>query len=77
MNAEFSPDGVVLHLEPAEYGFVHLLLSYVLHGLRLPDHDFSNILGISRVDAETMLERMAALESVARDDGSHWIEPWI
>ena len=70
-----STDGAVLHLAPAEYGWIHLVLSYVLHGLPLPEHDFSNILGMSRVHAETMFERMAALESLAREEGSHWVDP--
>lgn len=72
MDATFTTAGADLRLDPQEYGFLHLTLSYVLHGLTLPDHDFRNILGMSRDDAERLYERMQSAEKSARAEGQHW-----
>jgi hypothetical protein len=70
--ADFSRDGVELHLGKIEYDFLMLTLSYVLHGVRLADHDFANILGMSRENAEIFLNGLNVAERAARDRGDHW-----
>jgi hypothetical protein len=72
VTARFHRDGVELGLTKSEYIFVYLSLSYVLHGVRLKDHDFRNILGLSREDAETLMKRLSTLEDEARARGEHW-----
>lgn len=72
ITARFSHDGVDLSLSRAEYIFVYLSLSYVLNGPRMADHDFVNILGMSRVDAEALMTRIGEAEDRARARGEHW-----
>ncbi|MCO7237746.1 MULTISPECIES: hypothetical protein [unclassified Aeromicrobium] len=72
MKARFRRDGVELDLTKDEYIFVYLLLSYGLHGVELEDHDFRNILGMSRVDAERLMQSIRAVEREARARGDHW-----
>ncbi len=71
-EADFSPDGVTLHLSPREWDFLALSLSYLLHGDRLPDHDFRNILGLSGEDAERLYDGLGEVEGRARATGNHW-----
>lgn len=73
MIARFGKDGVRLDLEPREFAFVDLVLSYVLHGVRLPDHDFLNILGMSRLAAEALYSELQSTEAAARAQGQHWL----
>jgi hypothetical protein len=71
--ARFGADGAALDLAPKEYEFIYLTLSYVLHGVRLADHDFINILGMSRQAAEDLYSQMQGLEASARRRGDHWL----
>lgn len=75
MRTRFHRDGVELDLTKSEYIFVYLSLSYVLHGARLEDHDFANILGMSKEDAEILMTRMSEAEDEARARGEHWSPP--
>jgi hypothetical protein len=70
--ARFDRDGAELDLTKSEYIFVYLSLSYVLHGAHLEDHDFANILGMAREDAEMLMTRLGAAEDEARARGEHW-----
>ncbi|WP_157732502.1 hypothetical protein [Cellulomonas sp. PSBB021] len=72
MIARFRSDGVDLDLTKDEYIFVYLTLSHALHGVRMEDHDFRNILGMSREDAEALMGRIGAAEDEARASGTHW-----
>ena len=72
MIARFRLDGVDVGLDKAEYAFLHLTLSYVLDGVALADHDFANILGMSREDAEAFRDSLAEAERIARAHGTHW-----
>lgn len=73
--ARFRSDGVELDLTKDEYIFVYLSLSYALHGARMEDHDFRNILGMSREDAERLMGQIGAAEDEARAKGDHWSPP--
>lgn len=73
--ARFDRDGVELDLTKSEYIFVYLSLSYVLHGAHMEDHDFVNILGMSRDDAELLMTRIGEAEDQARARGEHWNPP--
>jgi hypothetical protein len=77
MMAVFRSDGVGLELTKDEYGFVYLALSYALHGAAMEDHDFRNILGMSRDDAEKLMETIGAAEDEARARGDHWSPPRV
>jgi hypothetical protein len=70
--ARFRSDGVELDLDKPEYIFVYLTLSYVLDGVALADHDFRNILGMTREDAEAFLDGLEEAERIARVQGNHW-----
>jgi len=72
MIAHFRRDGVDLALDKSECGFLHLTLSYVLDGVALADHDFANILGMGREDAEAFRGSLVEAERVARSRGEHW-----
>lgn len=72
MIAKFRRDGVDLSLDKSEYIFLYLTMSYVLHGVALADHDFRNILGMSREDAEALLAGLVDAEHAARGRGEHW-----
>lgn len=72
MIAKFSPNGADVGLDKREYAFLHLTLSYVLDGIKLSDHDFVNILGMSRDKAEAFRDSLVAAESSARARGNHW-----
>ena len=72
MIAKFSRDGVDLGLDKSEYVFLDLTLSYVLDGVALADHDFANILGMSRKDAEALRDSLGGAERAARARGDHW-----
>jgi hypothetical protein len=72
VNIRFGEDGAILDLKRAEYGFLYLTLSYVLHGIRLSENDFRNVLGMSRAQAEELLSEMDVLEAEARARGDHW-----
>ena len=50
-----------VELDPNEYGFVYLTL-YVIDGLALADHDFRNILRMTRADATAFLDALAEAE---------------
>lgn len=73
--ARFRSDGVEFDLTKDEYIFVYSALSYALHGVRMEDHDFRNILGMSREDAERLMEQIGAAEDDARARGDHWSGP--
>lgn len=75
MMARFRSDGVELDLTKEEYIFVYLSLSYALHGAQMEDHDFRNILGMSRDDAERLMGQIGAAEDEARARGEHWSPP--
>jgi hypothetical protein len=70
--ARFRRDGVHIELDKSEYIFVHLALSYVLDGVALVDHDFANILGMRREDAEAFRDSLVETERVAKAQGNHW-----
>ncbi|MBT2499562.1 hypothetical protein J7E25_10675 [Agromyces sp. ISL-38] len=70
--ARFRRDGVELDLDKSEYIFVYLTLSYVMDGVALADHDFRNILGMTREDAEAFRNGLVGAERVARRQGEHW-----
>jgi hypothetical protein len=70
--AKFRRDGVELDLTRSEYIFVHLTLSHVLHGIGMKDHDFANILGMPRPEAEALLARIDQAEDAAKAKGEHW-----
>jgi len=71
-DAEFSVDGVTLRLSKEEWWFVTSAMSYLLHGQRLADHDFRNILMIDSGHAERLHDQLSALEHEARASGDHW-----
>jgi len=50
-SVEFDPDGVSLRLSKEEWWFLSSAAGYVLHGHRMPDHDFRNILMMMLEDA--------------------------
>ncbi|TDO48646.1 hypothetical protein EV643_107276 [Kribbella sp. VKM Ac-2527] len=72
MIARFRRDGVELDLDMREYIFVYLTFSYVLDGVALADHDFANILGMTREDAEALRDNLMEAERLARVQGTHW-----
>ena len=59
-------------LDKREYIFLALTLSYVLDGISIEDHDFTNILGLTRAEAEAWRDELMAAEHAARDRGEHW-----
>lgn len=67
-----TAQGARLDLPPSEYGFLYLALSHVLHGQRMTDHDFRNILGLEREAAEALLTELQAAEDEAKRRGDHW-----
>ena len=71
-QAEFSEHGVTLALSKEEWWFITSAMSYALHGKRLQDHDFRNILMIDSTDAERLYEELRAAEQEARATGHHW-----
>lgn len=75
MMARFRTDGVELDLTKDEYILVYLLLTHALYGDAMEDHDFRNILGMFREDAERFLDSIGAAEDEARATGDHWNPP--
>ena len=75
MIAKFDTTGAFLEMKPLEYGFLYNTLSYVLNGIRIADHDFRNILGMSREDAENLFDIIKAEEDAARSRHEHWLRP--
>jgi len=73
--ATFNNLGADLHFDPHEYGFLHLVLSYALHGVSLDDNDFRNLLGMTREDGERLYADMQSAERAARESGDHWLPP--
>lgn len=71
-QAVFSDQGVTLTLSKEEWWFVNSAMSYVLHGRRLPDHDFRNVLMADPGQAERLFEQLSDAEAHARSVGSHW-----
>ncbi|MCW2857586.1 MAG: hypothetical protein JWR52_3201 [Marmoricola sp.] len=71
-GADFTDQGVTLHLSKEEWWFVTSAMSYALHGRRLPDHDFRNVLMMDSVEAERLHNDLTASEGVARSAGNHW-----
>jgi hypothetical protein len=47
-------------------------MGYVLHGHRLRDHDFPNILMMDSTDAERLDDALRESEMQARRSGNHW-----
>jgi hypothetical protein len=47
-------------------------MGYVLHGQRLPHHDFRNILMATPDDAERLHDALSKAEVQARMNGNHW-----
>lgn len=72
MRAKFHYEGAELNLTKSEYIFVYLSLSFVLHGAHMEDHDFTNILGMSRQDAERLMAALGVAEDEAKARGKHW-----
>lgn len=70
--AEFDPEGVSLRLSKEEWWFLISAANWVLHGNRMQDHDFRNILMASPDDAERLLDKLSDAEVAARIAGSHW-----
>ena len=48
-------------------------MSYALHGKRLADHDFRNILMMDPADAQRFKDSLADAERKARASGNHWM----
>jgi hypothetical protein len=71
-DANFTSDGVTLHLSQEEWCFVTSAMSYVLHGNRMADHDFRNILMMDSADAERLHEYLGEAERRAQASGHHW-----
>lgn len=71
-DADFTHDGVTLSLSKEEWWFVTSAMSYVLHGDRLADHDFRNILMMDSADAERLHEDLGEAERWAQASGHHW-----
>ena len=71
-EADFTSGGVTLHLSKEEWWFVTSAMSYALHGNRLSDHDFRNVLMIDPADAERLHNELSEAERLARSLGSHW-----
>lgn len=71
-QAEFSEDGVTLHLSKEEWWFVVSSMTHVLYGRRLSDNDLQNILMTSPADAERLVGQLCEAEVEARRSGSHW-----
>ena len=71
-SVEFDPDGVSLRLSKEEWCFLSSAAGYVLHGDRMPDHDFRNILMMMPKDAERLFDQMSDAEVAARIAGNHW-----
>lgn len=61
-----------LRLSNEEWWFLSSVAGYVLHGDRLADHDFRNILMMMPSDAERLFEQLSDAEVVARIAGNHW-----
>ncbi len=72
MIARFRRDGVDLELTIAEYDFLYLTLTHVLYGITIADHDFANILGMGRADAEALMDSLMETERIARSREEHW-----
>lgn len=72
MIARFHLDGVDLGLGKNEYNFIYLMLVYVLYGRGPADNHFYDLLGMSREDAEALLNALGEDERAARALGSHW-----
>lgn len=73
MKAQFNTNGAILDLGIREYEFIFMALSHLLHGIRISDHDFRNILMMERKEAEALLDQLGRGERLARAEGSHWI----
>ena len=71
-EVEFDVDGVSRRLGKEEWWFLSSAAGYVLHGHRLPDHDFRNILMMMPGDAERLFEQLSDAEVAARKAGNHW-----
>lgn len=71
-DVEFDEDGVTLRLTKEEWWFATSAMGYVLHGQRLPDHDFRNILMAMPDDAERLHQALSDAELAARMNGNHW-----
>jgi hypothetical protein len=71
-EAELDADGVTLRLSKEEWWFLSSAAGYVLHGRRMADHDFRNILMMMPDDAEQLFERLSEAEAAARIAGNHW-----
>lgn len=71
-EAEFDAYGVRLRLSKEEWWFLSSAAGYVLHGERLADHDFRNILMMTPEDAERLYDRLSEDEVAARIAGNHW-----
>lgn len=70
--AEFDADGVSLRLSKEEWWFFSSAAGFVLHGERMSDHDFRNILMVMPEDAERLVEQLSEAEVAARTAGNHW-----
>lgn len=71
-DVEFDADGVSLRLGKEEWWFLSSAAGYVLHGDRMPDHDFRNILMMMPEDAERLVSELREAEVAARIAGNHW-----
>jgi hypothetical protein len=71
-DADFTNLGVTLRLSKEEWWFVTSAMAYVLHGDRLNDHDFRNVLMMESADAERLHDDLAESERRAQASGYHW-----
>lgn len=71
-QADFSPEGVTLHLSKEEWWFISSAMSYALHGRRLDDRDFRTILMMESSEAERLHGELTVAERRARTSGNHW-----
>lgn len=71
-ETEFTSDGVTLRLSKQEWWFVTSAISYVLHGKRLADNDFRNILMMDGDEAERLHDALGDAERRAQATGNHW-----
>jgi hypothetical protein len=71
-DADLTHAGVTLRLSKEEWWFVTSAMSYVLHGKRLADNDFRNILMMESADAERLHDDLLKAERRAQASGQHW-----
>jgi len=71
-EVDFSSQGVTLRLSKEEWWFVTSAMAYALHGKRLADNDFRNVMMMDGADAERLHQDLSDAEREARASGNHW-----